>query len=311
MTTNNATKARPTKPVTDSERKVQESNDRQHVKAKALSDANEAIRNASNRADIAGGTLLRFSPLSRDFENALEFTTQGEDWAKGIIFVAVPITTASKQDVIHACRFDSMRGYVNDKGESVIDLPYPVSDLLGTPPEVRSFVAAHMAAHAKSIAKAIDGKGVVDTDNLSPKAKAKALAASKGGRHSAAFKEFASDYFSEFTDSERKTADNRPMKMQPAHAAKMGQFRWNESAWAAFVPRVAKAKDDDGKHQVKWILHQCPNHPKTQAKLPEGARYVLTCPKKVKKQECGTKLVQASKIPKVTKKVTKKVKATK
>jgi hypothetical protein len=298
MATNNATKARPTKAVTDSERNVRESNDRQQVQAKALRAANEAIRSGIDRANIAGGILLRFSPLSRDFENALEFTTQGEDWAKGITFVASPVTTASKQDVIHACRFDSMRGYVNGKGESVIDLPYPVSDLLGTTPDVRSFVAAHMAAHAKAIAKAMKGKGVVDTDILSEKAKAKAKAASKGGRHTKAFREFASEYFSDFTDSERKTADNRPTKMQPAHAAKMGQFRWNESAWAAFVPRVAKAKDDDGKHQVKWILHQCPNHPKLLIKLPEGARYSLNCPKKSNKQVCGAKLVQATKIPK-------------
>ena len=282
---------------------------RQLDAAQAMKDANEAIRQSANRADIAGGTLLRFSTLSRDFENSLEHATQGEDWAKGFTFVATPITTASKQDVIHACRFDSMRGYVDDKGDSIFDLPYPASDLLGTTPIVRSMVASHMASHAKAIAKAMRGEGVTDTDKLDKKAKAKALATSKGGRHSAAFKEFASDYFSEFTESERKTADNRPLKMQPAHAAKMAQFVWNESAWAAFTP-VAKKDDSDGKHQVKWILHQCPNHPKMQAKLPEGARYSIPCQMTAKKQLCGAKLVPASKIAKKAK-ASKKSKASK
>jgi hypothetical protein len=282
---------------------------RQLDAAQAMKDANEAIRQGANRANIAGGTLLRFSTLSRDFENSLEHATQGEDWAKGYTFVATPITTASKQDVIHACRFDSMRGYVDDEGNSVFDLPYPVNDLLGTAPVVRSMVASHMAAHAKAIAKAMRGEGVTDTDKLDEKAKAKALATSKGGRHSKAFKAFATDYFSDFTESERKTGDNRPLKMQPAHAAKMAQFVWNESAWSAFTP-VSKKATPEGKHQVKWILHQCPNHPKMQAKLPEGARYSFTCQTKAKKQLCGAKLIQASKIAKKAKKA-KKAKASK
>jgi hypothetical protein len=39
-----------------------------------------------------------------------------------------------------------------------------------------------------------------------------------------------------------------------------------------------------------------------QAKLPEGARYSFTCQTKAKKQLCGAKLIQASKIAKKAKK---------
>ena len=47
-----------------------------HADGKAASDA---IRLAKNSTSLAGGKLLRFSPLSQDFENALAHSTSGED----------------------------------------------------------------------------------------------------------------------------------------------------------------------------------------------------------------------------------------
>ena len=281
-----------------------------HADVKAASDA---IRQAKNSTTLAGGKLLRFSPLSHDFENALSHSTSGEDWAKGATFVAIPITTnqGKQSDAKQACRFDAMRGFVDDKGNIVYELPYGVADLLGTTAGVRSFVATHMATHAKAIAKAITGDGVHDTDSLTGKAKAKALAVSSAGRHNASFKAFGSDYFTKFTKSETregKGSDNRPLVMQPAHVAKMKQFIWNESAWKAFAPLAPSKPDDEGKRQVKWILHTCPKHAKVLAKFPETSRYSYPCPAKVAKATCGTKLVPAAKVAKAK---AKKAKATK
>lgn len=268
---------------------------RAHATNKA---ANDAIANRSaTSANIGGGTLVRFSPLTADFENSLEHAARNEDWARGVKFVAVPVTTASKQDVKHACRFDSMRGYVDASGVKVFELPYPVTDMLGTSAETRNFVSSHMLGHARAIATALRGH-VTDTGKITDsKELAKALGSASNGRHNGEFKKAASSYFTKFEKANRKVSDNRPTAMQPAHTAHMNQFKWTEAAWSSLAPLQAP-KPEGKPNPVKWIKHECPKHATMEVKIPEGAKFHVNCTRKVKRVECGTKLVPTSKLNK-------------